>query len=108
MSTWNINIVDNRRLGEMTAQILEKLRQRCRGGEDEGKLMMLTFRHFDTNKSGGICLEEFTRALQNFGCYFAEPEVASLFNHYDTDNSGTIAYEEFCNVFAIAGSAGRH
>jgi len=69
---------------------------------------MLAFRHFDVDKSGSIEFPEFKRTLENYGCYFAEEEVASLFNHYDADGSGSIQYEEFTNVFAIKGSGGRH
>jgi Ca2+-binding EF-hand superfamily protein len=75
---------------------------------DEGTLLMLNFRHFDTNKSGDVCLGEFKRTLENFGCFFAEADIIALFNHYDADGSGKLSYDEFCNGFAIKGSGGRH
>jgi len=49
-------VVDNRRLAEMEAMIYEKLRQKAKGNDDEGKTLMLAFRQFDANKSGDICI----------------------------------------------------
>jgi len=96
------------RIEQIEEMIYEKIRQRCKGDEDEGRAMLKTFRHFDRDRSGSISLDEFKRCLENWGCVFTEIEIRSLFDKFDADHSGFLDYEEFSGHFAKKGAAGRH
>ncbi|CAG9326537.1 unnamed protein product [Blepharisma stoltei] len=111
-NTWDLNSrrnpVPDARLNEIEDLIYEKIRQRIRGDEDEGRAMQKTFRHFDKDNSGTITFEEFTKCLQHWGCAFDNQEARALFDKYDVDKSGTIVYEEFSGIFARRGAGDRH
>jgi Ca2+-binding EF-hand superfamily protein len=110
VNVWGLNaqqdFIANERVAELEDILYEKVRQRCKGNDDEGKTMMKVFRYFDTDNTGAISLGEFNRALEQFGCTFNANEVRALFQKYDADNSGQIDYEEFVKVFARKGAAG--
>lgn len=108
ISTWGIPVADPSRLQAIENTLYEKVRQRCRGGEDEGKTLGKVFKFFDTNENGSICFGEFCRALQNYGCTFPETDLRALFDKYDVDHSGTLVYEEFANAFAARGAGESH
>ena len=111
LNSWGVSedtgagaIITQDRLVELENIIFEKVRQRTHGADDEGKTVRKTFRHFDLNDSGTICLEEFLQVLEAYGCVFGHEEIRSLFNKYDKDRSGKLDYEEFSNFFALKGS----
>jgi len=95
-------------LEEIEDLIYEKIRQRRKGDEDEGRAMIKTFRHFDRDNSGAITFDEFTKCLEHWGCHFTAQEARSLFNKYDADHSGNIVYEEFTGAFARRGAGTHH
>lgn len=84
--------------------LYEKIRQRTRPTEDEGKAILRVFRFFDADNSGAVSPPEFKQALERFGCTFTEAEIAALFRHYDADRSGIIDYEELSKAMAKKGS----
>lgn len=102
------SLVPPPRIQQIEELIYEKIRQRCRGDEDEGRAMLKTFRHFDRDRSGSISYEEFIRCLENWGCTYTELEIRALFNKFDVDGSGFLDYEEFSGQFAKKGAGGRH
>ena len=111
LNSWGVSedqgsgaIITQDRLEELENVIFEKVRQRTHGAEDEGRTVRKTFRHFDLNDSGTICLAEFLQVLEAYGCVFGHDEIRALFNKYDKDRSGKLDYEEFSNFFALKGS----
>lgn len=63
VSTWGIPVEDPSRLNAIENTLYEKVRQRCKPSEDEGKALSKVFRFFDTNENGAISFDEFCRAL---------------------------------------------
>ena len=84
--------------------MFEKIRQRTHGADDEGKTVLKTFRHFDLNGNGVICMDEFLQVLESYGCLYKDNEVAALFAKFDKDHSGKLDYEEFAGFVALKGS----
>jgi len=63
--------------------------------------------------SGECDNDNFTRALDKFGCKFTPGEIHTLFNKYDSNQSGkalshvgTLNIDEFCQMFSAIGSHG--
>lgn len=112
LNCWELNSlqssVSQAKLVEIEDLICEKIRQRLRGDEDEGRAMSKTFRKFDRDNTGTITLQEFMSVLENWGCHLSEAEARVLFNKYDTDGSNTIVYEELAGAFARRGAGDRH
>ena len=108
ISTWGIPVANPSRLQAIEDTLYEKVRQRCRPGEDEGKTLGKVFKFFDSNENGAIDFGEFTRALQNYGCTFPDADLRALFQKYDLDNSGYLVYEEFAAAFAARGAGESH
>ena len=104
VNTWGIPVHDPSRLEAIENTLYEKVRQRCKPSEDEGRSLARQFQHFDTNENGAISFNEFCRALENYGCTFLEKDLVALFRKYDADNSGFLCYEEFTNAFAARGA----
>jgi Ca2+-binding EF-hand superfamily protein len=101
---WSINsgrdYVTPQRLSQIDDIFYEKIRQKTKSTEDEGKVMIRLFRFFDTDCSGGISLNEFKSALERLGCVFNDTEINALFNKYNTSGSGRLIYEELTPLFA--------
>ncbi|KAJ4840374.1 Calcium-dependent protein kinase 24 [Turnera subulata] len=53
------------------------------------------FDMMDTDKNGGLSLEEFTDGLNSMGQSMPDPEVKLLFDSADEDGNGTLSCEEF-------------
>lgn len=53
------------------------------------------FTYYDQDKSGDLSLEEFQRALREFGVRLSNAEVRRVFMIFDDDRSGAIKYDEF-------------
>jgi len=78
----------------------EKVRQKCRSTESEGKKLRDVFKFFDSDESGKITVDEFNGACERLGVPLNRKETRAFFAVYDTDGSGTITYEEFVkNVY---------
>lgn len=106
LSTWGLSqdsYITPKRIEELEDIIFEKIRQKTHGADDEGKTVMKTFRHFDLNGNGVICMDEFLQVLESYGCLFKENEITALFQRFDKDNSGKLDYEEFSGFIATKG-----
>jgi calcyphosin len=105
---WGINSSDDyippQRLEEIEDIFYEKIRQKTRSNQDEGKVLVKLFRFFDVDGSGGISIEEFKGALERLGCTFSQTEVRALFHKYNVTGSGKLAYEELSSIFATKGA----
>ena len=101
---WGINsgrdYVNAQRLAQIDDIFYEKIRQKTKSTEDEGKVMIRLFRFFDTDCSGGISLNEFKAALERLGCTFQDHEVSALFSKYNASGNGRLIYEELSPLFA--------
>lgn len=63
------------------------------------------FRHFDTDHSGVIGIDEFRQALVRLNFVGCQQDVQALFDRYDEDGSGSLSYDEFCgSVFRLTPS----
>jgi Ca2+-binding EF-hand superfamily protein len=85
--------------------LYEKIRQRTKPTEDEGRAILRVFRFFDSDNSGAVTITEFKSALERFGCTFSSAELTALFRYYDLDRSGKLDYEELSKAMAKKGSA---
>lgn len=79
----------------------EKLRQRTKTKEDEGKAMMRVIRYVDTTNTGALDLRQFTDVLRNLGCLLRPDDTKKLFCHYAEEHSGKICAEKMANHFAL-------
>ena len=102
--TWGLtessNYVSPERLHQIESILFEKIRQKTNPKEDVGKTIFKAFKYFDLTEKGVVDIDQFTSALNKFGCKFSNHEIAALFLYYDTDKSGKICYDEFANIFA--------
>jgi len=94
------------RLQQIQTTLYEKVRQKTRSHEDEGRTLSRAFQMFDRDGSGHISFNEFQRALEKFGCTFQSHELQALFNKFDADKSGKLSYEEFAGAFAKMSTPG--
>ena len=105
---WAINsskdYISPQRLEAIEDTFYEKIRQKTKPSEDEGKVLIRLFRFFDTNGSGTVGMREFQGALERLGCTFTQAEVTALFNKYNPTGTGKILYENLSSVFAIKGA----
>ena len=92
------------RIEAMEDIFYEKIRQKTKPTEDEGKILVKLFRFFDTDGSGAVELTEFQGALERLGCTFTPTEVSALFNKYNPSGTGKLAYEELSTIFASKGA----
>lgn len=53
------------------------------------------FKSLDDDGSRSLSMQEFKKAIVEFGLDFTGPEIVELFNSFDRDKSGTIDYDEF-------------
>ena len=106
--TWGIttsyNYISPERIADLELILYEKIRQKTVSQHDEGKTVKKAFFYFDLEDKGVITLDQFTKALDKFGCVFNNWEILALFRKYDKDNSGKLVYDEFCNLFAHFGA----
>jgi Ca2+-binding EF-hand superfamily protein len=79
----------------------EKLRQRTKTKEDEGKAMMRAIRYVDTSNTGAINLKQFTDMLRNLGCFLLPENTKKLFRKFADESSETICAEKMANYFAL-------
>jgi len=79
----------------------EKLRQRTKTKENEGKAMMRAIRYVDTSNTGAINLKQFTDVLRNLGCLLLPEDTKKLFWRFADESSGTICGEKMANYFAL-------
>lgn len=96
--------VSAQRLETMEDTFYEKIRQKTRPSEDEGKILVKLFRFFDADGSGTVNAAEFQSALERLGCTFSPPEIRALFHKYNPSGSGKLAYEELSSIFAVKGA----
>ena len=59
------------------------------------------FRRFDTDKSGGLDRDQFSKALEAIGMKFDAEKAARLFSAVDADSSDSIQWTEFVSAFQI-------
>jgi len=108
LKTWGIttsfNYVSPERIADLELILYEKIRQKTFGQNDEGKTVKKAFHYFDLEDKGVITQDQFTKALDKFGCVFNQWEIQALFKKYDKDNLGKLPYDEFCALFATMGS----
>jgi len=52
------------------------------------------FRDWDDDETGTITIDEWRKAMKQFGCDVAPVEIDALFNSFDPDGSGSIEYRE--------------
>ena len=48
----------------------------------------------DSNRSGSLDLNEFTKALRSYGVVVNDVEIKMLFNYYDVDKNGEVCVEQ--------------
>eukprot|EP01043_Picozoa_sp_COSAG02_P037414 COSAG02_NODE_2805_length_7995_cov_6.051178_3_plen_728_part_00 len=73
-------------------------------GSKKMQALKTHFTYYDRDKSGDLDLEEFQRALREFGVRLSNAEVRRVFMIFDDDRSGAIKYDEF--ITGLAGGAG--
>lgn len=73
----------------------EKVRQTCKTTESPKTRLQSVFRFFDTDRTGGVTIDEMTGALARLGLPLPRKDVLLFFQLYDQDNSGSITYSEF-------------
>jgi len=58
-------------------------------------LLLKAFKHFDTNNSGDLSLDEFRKAIEKLGIMIPTlQDSKALFSLYDLDGSGLVTYRE--------------
>lgn len=77
--------------------VRDKIRMKSNGVENADPLKR-AFKHFDTDSSGTVDMDEFARAMERFGIDLPRGKAQELFMHYDDDGSGNLSYEEFSEV----------
>lgn len=103
-NTRSNNYVASARICQLEDILLEKIRQKTHGTEDEGKTIRKIFKHHDMQGYGTINCKEFTKAIETLGCYFKPVETQALFNKFDSNCSGMVDYEEFSGWVACRGT----
>lgn len=92
LKTWGMThgkeYVSAQRVQQIEDILYEKIRQKTEEKSSEGKAAKAAFKYFDLADQGECNLENFTRALDKFGCKFSPPEIQTLFSKYDTNSSG--------------------
>ena len=105
---WGINsssdYISPNRLAQIEDVFYEKIRQKTRATEDEGKVLIRLFKFFDTDESGSVSVYEFSSALERLGCTFNRNEIVALFSKYNKEQSGKMSYEELARLFATKGA----
>lgn len=75
LKTWGLthgkDYVSAARLHQLEDILFEKIRQKTDTKDSEGKAAKTAFKYFDLEDSGHCNLENFTRALDKFGCKFS-------------------------------------
>lgn len=72
----------------------------------QAKLLEKHFKHFDSDASGVIDFDEFSRAMVQLNFVGVQAEVEALFDRFDEDLNGVISYGEFAQgVFGQNGKA---
>jgi len=98
-SVWMIPEKEGKEEAELVARyeavLREKVRQKCKPSESEGNKLRQVFQFFDTDETGAVTIDEFSRACERLGLPLQRKETRAFFSVYDRDNSGTITYEEF-------------
>jgi len=56
------------------------------------------FKIFDDNNSGTLDIDEFTKAIKDYGVEIEEIDIHNLFKTMDLDGSGDIDFNEFLRV----------
>ena len=75
---------------------IKKLRETSQlVGSQKMEALKTHLTHFDRDQSGDLSLEEFQRALREFGVRLSNAEVRRVFMIFDGDRSGAIDYGEF-------------
>jgi hypothetical protein len=75
---------------------IERLRKQLfERGSDGISGLSRKFKSMDDDGSRSLSIQEFKKALIEYGLDFTGPEIVELFNSFDRDKSGTIGYEEF-------------
>lgn len=92
------------RIAFLENTLSEKLRQRTKTKDDEGKTMMRAIRYVDIGYTGAINLKQFTDVLRNLGCLFKPDDTKKLFLHFADESSGKICAEKMANYFALKGA----
>jgi len=88
------DIVGEEIIDDMEQLMRDKLQQRTSTGPFQ---LRRTFKYFDRDGSGGIDLEEFSRAMRSLGFDFADVQLMALFARYDTNRTGFVDYSGFVN-----------
>ena len=105
---WAVNTsrdyISPQRLGSIEDTFYEKIRQKTKPSEDEGKVLVRLFRFFDNKGTGGVGIREFQGALERLGCTFTQAEITALFNKYNPTGTGKVLYENLSSIFAIKGA----
>jgi len=92
IGTWGItsapDYVSPNRLIQLEQIIYEKMRQKTKIEDDEGKTAKKIFQHFDKFSTGVIDVNQFAASLNMIGCSFTKKEIQSLFNKHGNVRSG--------------------
>lgn len=92
------------KMKELESILYEKLRQRTKTKEDEGKAMMRAIKYVDVADTGALTLDQFSKVLVNIGCLLTPADVKTLFTRFADQSSGKICAEKMANYFALMGS----
>lgn len=88
---FNINLqkeyVSDEKIVALEKLISLKISQRAHGANNDGKYLRKSLKYFDLNNNETLELNEFTKALERFGCTFTKYQINELFNKYSKNTS---------------------
>jgi len=93
-ANWGIEFVPKKEIKEIFEII--KSKSEAKGGGK--KAAEKSFKYFDTDGSGEISMDEFTKAMMTFNASLSQPQLNTMFGMFDQDNSGTISISELIDV----------
>eukprot|EP00753_Platysulcus_tardus_P007663 PLAT15357.1.p2 GENE.PLAT15357.1~~PLAT15357.1.p2 ORF type:complete len:300 (-),score=129.53 PLAT15357.1:102-1001(-) len=83
------------KLDTFEAMMRAKIEEKRKPSESEELAMRRFFKHFDTDESGVVTVNEFQAALLRLGIPLERRQTMAFFVRYDPDNTGAIDYTEF-------------
>lgn len=74
----------------------------------QAMLLAKHFKYFDTDESGVIDFDEFSRAMIKLNFVGVQAEVEALFDRFDEDLNGVLSYSEFARAVIGTGTSGSY